>query len=249
MKFEDITINSIRELIDALNRTMQQNEIVWFRGQADSEWQLAPSLSRSSRGIESEITLIKRFRQNAIPLSKMKPFTEWEWLFLMQHYGLPTRLLDWTESPLVGLFFAVESQQHLDKDGALWCLLPVELNANAGISYNLSVEIPCFEVDDTLNNYLPSRIAQERTSSLRPVAAMAMRDNPRVFAQLGSFTITHREQTTIESVGDQNHIWRFIIPSEAKETIKRELAYLRITRLTLFPELENVALLAKEGLF
>ena len=247
MKHIDIEINSISELLDALNETMQQNEIVWFRGQADLEWGLAPSLSRSHKGIDAEIALIKRFRQNALPLARIKPNTEWEWLFLMQHYGLPTRLLDWTESPLVGLFFAVES--HLDKDGALWCLLPVELNSNAGISYNLSVEIPCFEVDDTLNSYLPSIVVKERTSSLNPVAAMAMRDNPRVFAQLGSFTITHREQMTIESIGTQNHIWRFVIPNAAKEKIKKELAYLRVTRLTLFPELENVALLAREGLF
>lgn len=246
MRHPDQKINSIPELINVLKQTIQPNDIVWYRGQADNSWGLTPTLSRTNGGIEAEIALMKRFKQNAIPLASVKPMSEWEWLFLMQHYGLPTRLLDWTESPLVGLYFAIES--HPDKDGALWCLLPIKLNENANISYSLSVEIPCFEVDEPLDNYLPQKIASERTSSLKPIAAMAMRDNPRVFAQMGSFTITHREQIAIETIGDNKHIWRFIIPKEFKEEIRKELAYLRITKLTLFPELENVALVAKEVL-
>jgi hypothetical protein len=67
-------------------------------------------------------------------------------------------------------------------------------------------------------------------------------------AQHGVFTITHRVQTAIEKVGDQKHVWRLIVPKGAKERIKSELAALNITRLSLFPELDQVAAHAMEFL-
>ncbi|MDE3058463.1 MAG: FRG domain-containing protein [Bacteroidota bacterium] len=203
-----------------------------------------PSLARQHDGVEAEIALLKRFKQNALPLSRTRPTTEWEWMFLMQHHGVPTRLLDWTESPLIGLYFSV--YENPEKDGALWCLNPTKLNENANVTYDFTLEISCFDQDNILDSYLPTKLASERRTTLTPLAAMAIRDNPRVFAQLGNFTITHRTQTAIESVGSSDHIWRFKIPSASKETIKNQLSSIRITKLTLFPELDNVALVAKE---
>ena len=74
----------------------------------------------------SENDLINKFRQNANLLVEQSPKTDFDWLFVMQHYGVPTRLLDWTESPLVGLYFAVT--EHPNADGTLWVLKPIELN-------------------------------------------------------------------------------------------------------------------------
>ena len=69
-----------------------------------------------------------------------------------------------------------------------------------------------------------------------------------MYAQLGAFTVTHRNQIAVEEVGDQSHIGRFTIPSAAKPRIMKELDLLKINKLTLFPELENVAELAREVL-
>ena len=52
------------------------------------------------------------------------------WLFLMQHYGLPTRLLDWTDSPLIALYFAIKDKTTDDEDGVIYGLMPTELNHN-----------------------------------------------------------------------------------------------------------------------
>jgi len=242
MRFKDTTISSVAQLLAALRKQTQPNELVWFRGHARTTWKLVPSLARKASHLAAEVTLIKRFQQNALQHVTPRPGSEWEWLFLMQHHRAPTRLLDWTESPLAALFFAVESNKKDDKyDGAVWCLLPTELNRHANIDYPFSLEIPAFGHDKVLNNYLPSVLASEKSSLMFPVAAIAPRNSPRMAAQLGVFTIMHRRSDPIEGVAGKSHVWRYVIPQKAKARLREELQYLRFTALTLFPELDQVA--------
>ena len=68
------------------------------------------------------------FKSRALQLIQGRlPADEWEWYFLMQHYGVPTRLLDWTENPLIAIYFAVEGHK-ADRDAAVWALDPTWLN-------------------------------------------------------------------------------------------------------------------------
>lgn len=246
MKHRDRTVRSVGELIRAIRDRSESHKQVWYRGQSKKEWSLVPSLARDPSYPEAEIALMKRFKQNAVPHLTIQPREEWEWLFLMQHHRVPTRLLDWSESPLAALYFAVEEEPEVD--GSLWCLDPVALNAHAGINFRFGLEIPAFGNDELMDNYLPSRIAAETTSKLSPVAAIGPRNSPRIAAQLGVFTITHRSHTPIENVEDREHVWRLIIPAKAKKRIREELALLRFTQLTLFPELDSVAAEAAEVL-
>jgi hypothetical protein len=238
-RFPDVEIHSISDLLAGLAAKANPGKPLWFRGHSQKDWPLLPGLARKKKTAQAESTLIKGFRQNAVGLLPSVPRTEWDWLFFMQHYRLPTRLLDWTESPLVALFFVVEERPK--EDGAIWCLDPVALNKNANVSFSFGVEIPAFDYDEILDNYLPSRIASETTSDLSPIAGIACRNSPRITAQLGTFTITHRNHTPIEAVGDASHVWRQIVPAADKANIRRELQLLRISRLTLFPELDQVA--------
>ncbi len=232
MKHKDKTVSSISELITRLMELYTPGETVWFRGQENKDWVLTPSIARHAKGIDAEIMLLKRFTQNAMPyLENKRPKAEWEWLFLMQHYGVPTRLLDWTESPLVGLYFAVQdNEKENGNDASLWCLLPTQLNTKANFAFDFPSELPTFDQDEEImKNYLPTRVALDRKSHLNPVAAIALRDSPRMNAQLGVFTITHREQTPIDKVDTGDHIWRFLIPAAAKPELRKQLAYLRFS--------------------
>jgi hypothetical protein len=243
--YRDRRIGSIAELLAALKKQAKPKQLIWFRGHAKETWELVPSLARAPAHLKGENALIKRFMQNATPHVEVAPREEWEWIFLMQHHRAYTRLLDWTESPLTALYFAVSNKEHSLDDAALWCLDPVELNRAANLKFEFKSEIPAFGLDPVLESYLPSRVNQN-PSELFPVAIVGPRNTPRMAAQQGTFTINHRLHLPIEKIRPGKHVWRWIIPAAAKENLLIELEHLSISALTLFPDLDRVADLSKE---
>ncbi|WP_115718463.1 FRG domain-containing protein [Gallaecimonas mangrovi] len=234
-------INSIQDLLVELAADNEgYNGAIWYRGQANKEWELMPGYLRL-RTPPSESTLIKKFKQSAAMLISTIPNQSFDWLFLMQHYGVPTRLLDWSESPLVALYFAVENyKQHEGVDAALWSLRPSELNKNAGIN-NADEEffIPSFE-DIELKNYSVETLSQNTRTQQRPLATIATRNNARIQAQHGVFTIHHHERTPIENVGDSSHVIKYVIPDTSKAPLLKQLSLLGFTKFQLFPELASI---------
>lgn len=240
----DKEIRSVSDLLAALKADLPPSEPVWYRGLTNSGWRLLPSIDRHG-GVAAELTLFKRFKQNALMFLAQRPQTDWEWLFVMQHHGLPTRLLDWTESPLVGLYFAVTDttagKDESANPGALWLLLPIALNEASKYRNKYRTDIPAFDDDKHLNSYLPVDMDQQ-SMVLGTLAAMAVRNNPRIQVQQGVFTICHKELMAIDDPDAAvRYVRRYVIPSNAKASIKEELRLLHIDELTLFPELANVA--------
>lgn len=241
MRFDERPLGSIGELIQFLRQDIGgYRGPVWYRGHGDQSWHLEPKLLRTPDGAQTETHLINRFRQHSSMLLEHPPRHEFDWLFLMQHHGLPTRLLDWSENPLVGLYFATLS--HPDVDGSLWIMYPTELNSKSNIRPTFEFEIPSFD-DEDMQNYLPTTIARENRSRLKPIAAIAPRNSARMQAQQGVFTISHRDNIYIEQLGADvdDHIWRYVIPAGSKQTLRAELKTLGVTKFSLFPELSSIA--------
>jgi hypothetical protein len=131
----DITVESWDTLLRAIDDVLGSQQQSWFRGQEKHEWRLQPSINRYLRALppeqasNHEINAIMQFMGEAhaqLPATALPrdPFG-WdvfdnyvEWLALMQHHGAPTRLLDWSLSPYVALYFAVSGEP--DADAALW---------------------------------------------------------------------------------------------------------------------------------
>lgn len=104
---------------------------MWFRGQSDYSWGLVPSVQRKDgMGKNYEQYISTNFMIHTMRLNSNAPqrYDRASWLTLMQHYGLPTRLLDWSESPLVALYFALSSNKNAKTDAAVWVLNPMKLN-------------------------------------------------------------------------------------------------------------------------
>lgn len=242
-------IQSIQDLIEALEAdTAAYEGSTWYRGQADANWKLVPGYYRLNAP-PPESSLVKKFKQSAAMLTQATPKDSFDWLFLMQHYGVPTRLLDWTENPLIALYFAVEEcAQHPDIDASLWGIRPSELNKNAGISdHEEEYFIPSFE-DEELENYSVEILRQNSRSQLKPLATIATRNNDRIQAQHGVFTIHHHDQVAIEDVGDSSHVFKYVIPSNQKEKLLNQLSLLGFNRFQIFPELSSIGHVIKSSL-
>lgn len=221
---------------------------VWYRGHSVSSWKLEPSYDRLKKP-PFESSLVNEFRQNANYLiNTQAPKNDFEWLFLMQHFGVPTRLLDWTESPLVALYFALEIEKKgsLNKDGALWLLYPSELNKNT--NRDRDGYIPAFEDSEYMETYSTQKYVKGLDEGVLPKAAIATRNNPRIQAQLGVFTISHHKKVPIENVGDGAHVIKYIVPREYKKSISEELKLIGVNKFQIFPELAVIGEMINGGL-
>ncbi|WP_428324788.1 FRG domain-containing protein [Nitrosopumilus sp.] len=237
VRITDKEIHNISELLSNLQADYDGSTgPIWFRGHCDETWNLVPSIFR--RSLDDEINYLRKFQQDATLLLNPRPTNSWEWLFIMRHHNVPTRLLDWTESPLVASYFA--TNDCMDSDGAIWVLLPLELNNKKGRLMDKSSHLPSIE-DEVMDMYRPDNYSKDkdRTSAF-PIAFLAPRNTPRMQSQLSVFTINHSDETPLEEMETGTHIWRYIIPHDAKRTIHEELKILKVGKFQLYPELESI---------
>lgn len=224
----------------------------WFRGHGNAAWSLEPGWYRSSSSVKSigseyynEATLLENFRLRAPTYLERLPATDWEWLFLMQHYGLRTRLLDWTESSLIALYFAIRDNAG-DVDAAVWAMNPWWLNRQTIGQYVL------FPADDPrAKGHAPLRPEQKLKGKL-PLAITPIHASQRIAAQRGVFTIHGNERGALDRLAhrkgkDLPCLWKLVVPSAHVATVHKELAISGISESLIFPELSGLCREIKEG--
>ena len=166
---KEFIINTISDLDEAVSKISRS---ALCRGVSDVNHSLIPSLFRHhdiANISAREKSLMWVFKTQAKPLVNNLPETDLEWLVIAQHHGLPTRLLDWSLSPLVACFFAVHSLN--EKDGAIYIYDRSDFHREEKIDVDNLKGIKAF---------LPSHASQ------------------RVSAQSGMFTIHPNEKYTLD---------------------------------------------------
>ena len=124
-------ITSVAKFCEVCNSMLAMEKRYWFRGQADINWMLTPSALRYKdlEKREKALNLIREFkRYSATKLGTQAPHSDetLKWIQLAQHYGLPTRWLDWTEINTVAVYFSCCDQPN--QDGAVFVLNPIDIN-------------------------------------------------------------------------------------------------------------------------
>jgi hypothetical protein len=252
------------ELIENYQR--RSSDPLWYRGCGSIKHRLIPGLYRheqikSASGLSKlEHDLMVRFRQRSIPFHSQRLDDDWDTMFLMQHYRIPTRLLDWTENPFIALYFALTSANlkldeqgnpELDEDGqpqyehsaAVWMLNPTIWNRHAlsHQSFDGSVLAPG---DEYIKGYNPT--VDFTTMNNYPVAIYGSHNSPRIVAQRGVFTVFGQKTKSMAYLygkGNfpQGSLVKIKLAAANISDTRKSLFSHGITESVVFPDLDGLA--------
>ncbi|MBI2682342.1 MAG: FRG domain-containing protein [Acidobacteriales bacterium] len=205
---------------------------IWCRGQSNTTWKLLPWEYRPPFVLDSD-EIRSEFQLKSWPLLKNLPGSEWEWYFLMQHYGLPTRLLDWSVGSLLGLYFALRNNTG-ETAAAVWLLDPWALNEKTIKSAELLLT-----TDDAARPFLPPIFAKRAKLPQKPIAIVPPYNSPRITVQRGAFTVHGSERMGLESFIPER-LMKIEIPANQCVRMKRDLRLAGINEFTVFPDLDGL---------
>ncbi|MBF0539219.1 MAG: FRG domain-containing protein [Nitrospirae bacterium] len=249
VKLVEKEIDNLEEFMKFIEGNMTGSKPLWYRGCGDTSYKLTPTLYRHPEYKEFETCykierdILNYFKERSVPFQTriLKNDEDWEHLFLMQHFAVPSRLLDWTENPFIALYFALTSHKK-DKtaNAAVWVLAPIlwnkkALNPNVGI---LSISQPM------LNSYMPN--ADPSSISAAPIALYGIFNSTRIVAQRGVFTIFGTNLEPMEEIYEQDKypddcLRKIIIPNDRIEKLLNSVISIGITDSVVFPDLDGLS--------
>lgn len=247
----DEKCESISELVGRVAAIRQSHSSIsqlWFRGLHCSQYELLPSLMRDSKTseqvLERETRLLVRFRQRSLPYWPAGyPQNQWEHLFAMQHHGLPTRLLDWTESLMVSAYFSLRVDSHTADHSCqpiIWAFDPQRWNelvldslggSEAGILNTADDESEAYEPGTTRRMWKP------------PVAIYGTHNSARIVAQRGTFVVWGTGLDSMETIAQTEsgpYLWKLLLDGDPVEW-RKDLLFLGIQETTVYPDMGSLA--------
>lgn len=238
-RYRIIRVESWEEFLQHITKPPYSN---WaFRGERDERWPLYSSLSRYFQNFdvapdawpEQEGRILRIFKRKAHQFLEKPPSVEddFHWLALMQHHGAPTRLIDFTWSPYVAAFFALERTLG---DGVVWAMNPARIDSSRAPNPRMDPRPP----GNFARYYLKGK---HRFIWMGEPHTM----NRRLIAQSGTFAVPGVLNKPIEEIlndTDQENIMaKFVMTHPVREVGMRELYRMNITYATLFPDLDGLA--------
>ena len=200
---------------------------------ANHTWSLTPSALRYALKSKRDkaLDLISEFRRIA-EIKLTRPPTDAEhlkWIQVARHYGLPTRLLDWTENALIALYFSCDDA---NSDGMVFLLKPVDLNRTSKFNRILNPQ----QDAEFIARYLRLD-GGLRSRGLRTVAINPIWNSERIMLQRGTFTLHGSRGFELTSDAAPSLVGLPILRS-VKVRLRAELERVGVDAMTIFPELE-----------
>lgn len=243
-------IGSVEDLMEVLSAINGDGRESWYRGHRDFTWGLEASALRPENSHLDERAMLARFRQEAAATGRQYPFDTWGWITFAQHHGLPTRLLDWSQSPLVALYFASEldpaaATTGIEPDGEFFVLNPNDLNSEAGDSDGGHPRL-LSDTDEKLRKYLPGKDADDPSKPRSVVAPMSF---DRIRFQSGTFTVAQIPPVTApqQPLRQARALQSFLVPGDAKAKLRDQLDALGFNEASIYRDLDRIAKRIKIG--
>jgi hypothetical protein len=213
-----------------------------FRGERDERWPLYSSLSRYLQNFgvdprawpEQEDRIVRIFKRKAHQFLEKPPDTDddFQWMALMQHHGAPTRLIDFTWSPYVAAFFALERTL---ADGVVWAMNP------AGVDSSRAAKP--VRIDPRVRGNFRRHFLKGNRHFIWMGEPHTM--NRRLIAQSGTFAVPGVLDVPVEEIlsdrDQENILAKLVLTNAVREVGMRELYRMNITYATLFPDLDGLA--------
>jgi hypothetical protein len=186
-----------------------------------------------------------QFKLRSIPYLPAASPDQWELLFLMQHFRMPTRLLDWSENAFVALYFALESAHRdgFSADAVVWTLDPVDWNKHTYAGGH-----PPEEVLTTGDRRLTPYASPPDWDRLLdpPVAIYAPHSNARIVSQSGAFTVFGKSTDSMEVLSAaKSYPSSILVPIYLEQSKLQSmfdtLLQLGYTHSKIFPDLDGLA--------
>lgn len=254
-----IAISTLKQFSSFLEKQLpaSKDSTLWFRGSGRASFGLSPSLHRHAtinsgdKIIDLEIALVDRFKQRSVPfLSKpLDKKNDWEVLFFMQHYGIPTRLLDWSENPFVSMYFALTSAPYelvakkriYNEDCCIWVLDPVSWNQESlkDFSYDQGILSVENHLADSYKPRTPFANIREK-----PIAIFGTHNSARIVAQRGVFMVFGKNTTPMDEAYandsfPQDCLMKIVFAKDKIQHLLESLTSIGITDSVIYPDLEG----------
>ncbi len=222
----EIQVNNLTEYIELVETITTENseKTILFRGQSQ-DFDLLPSIARRNSKqdtTELEEEILSEFKRRSRLKIDSDFIDDWDWLIFAQHFGLKTRLLDWSSNPLVGIWFCCSDKNDFDKDGVVYI----------------------FVVN---NNHLLNRGKNESPFKRNTTRVYKPHlNNERIIAQSGWFT-AHGYSTKMNNFVKLNrnttlkpYLTKVVVPLDIKKDLIWKLNVLGINYERLFPDIEGI---------
>jgi hypothetical protein len=215
-----------------------------FRGRDDAADDLSTSLARlGGDAAVLERHLLRNFRKYAGPM-EVPVDSPWNWLALGQHHGLPTRLLDWTNSPYVALHFATAHAQDFDRDGVVWMVDYVRAHelAPSPLRDCLEREGAALFTTEMLGTVATEVGGLERLGDDFVVFVEPPSFDQRIVNQYALFSLLSRPGASMDVWAEAHPglVRRVVIPAELKWEVRDKLDQANVTERVLFPGLDGL---------
>lgn len=229
------------EQIRQARKELGNPAVVWYRGHSHASWPLVPGLFRNSDWPKREKQAFLAFDRTASRLFD-KRRSDWEILFDMQHYGIPTRLLDWSEALGVAIAFIMHTPVQVPTDAAVYVLDPFALNKMSGHR-----EIKSLPADNGFD-YRKIYWLDDPVRVDRPIAVYPPLQSARLFAQRGVFTIHGHNSEGVETQAPKA-VKKVVLPAGARPAAMEFLQHANLDEYAIYPDIVGMARLLRRQVF